>query len=263
MQSLGLSCDSHLCPKMAMLTLKPAQFRPFLKVDLTNSNVSPREICTASAKNITSLLAIYRQTYGLRRVPLLVTHIVVTSAIIQLLNLPNPRDAKDLALSLTSLREIGANHAFAFRGINIVMALSRQWNIHLPSEVAQAAYDFVPEIPISLPGLLSNMTSTSNQLQPQNHVHTKDVANGTPFSAVRNSPRPFSSTSDMFWSPFPDHSLPLHANQPGGPMDIAAMLDVPNNEGDQLNRDGFRVAEFGPVPGPPVYNHVNGHWPQI
>ena len=97
--------------------------------------------------------------------------------------------------------------------------------------------------------------------QQEDDIYTKDVASGFPFSAVKNSPRPFATPADMFWSPFPDHSVPLQAHQQNGPMDISAMLDVPNNNWDQLSRDGFRVAQLGvPLLGPPAYDHINGHW---
>lgn len=243
-------------------------FRPFLKVDLTNSKISPRDICTSCASNGASLIGTYRQIYGLRRIPLIATHILLSTSIIHLLNLPNPSSAQDLALSITCLREISANHVFANRSLHIVIALSHKWNIHLPSEVAQIAYDLPPEVPTSLPDPqgsengLAYLPSMPDNSQQQDNV-TKDATNGFPFSAVVNSPRPFATPADMFWSPFPDHSVPLQAHQQNGPMDISAMLDVPNSNWDQLSRDGFRMAQLGdPVLGPSEYTHINGHWTQ-
>ena len=244
-------------------------FRPFLKVDLKNSKISPRDICTSCARNAASLFGTYRQIYGLRRIPLIATHVLLSTSIIHLLNLPNASSAQDLALSITCLRGMSANHAFAIRSLNIVMALSRQWNIHLPSEVAQIAYDLPPEVPMSLldpqrcGSATTYMSSMSDHSQQQDLIHTRDVANGFPFSAVIKSPRPFATPADMFWSPFPDHSVPLQAHRQNDPMDISAMLDVPNNDFDQLSRDGFRVAQFeDPFLGPPAYNHINDHWTQ-
>ena len=244
-------------------------FRPFLKVDLTNSKVSPRDICTSCANNATSLVGTYRQIYGLRRVPIIATHILLSTSIIHLLNLPNLSSAQNLALNITCLHGISANHAFAIRSADIIMALSRQWNIHLPSEVTQIAYDLPPEVPASLqdPQASGNgftyLSSVPDDAQQQDNVHPKDVTIGLPFSAVKNSPRPFATPADMFWSPFPDHSVPLQAHEQNGPMDISAMLDVPNNGWDQLSRDGFRVAQLGdPILSPPAYSHINSHWTQ-
>lgn len=266
---LGLRDDST--PQVLLLhayyhTVVLHLFRPFLKVDLANSKISPRDICTSCASTGSSIFGTYRQLYGLRRVPLTATHILLSTSIIHLLDLPNASSAQDLFLSVTCLRGISANHAFAVRSLHIIMALSRKWNIHLPSEVAQIAYDLPPEIPTSLPdpqgsgNALGHLSSTLDHYQQQN-IHTKDVTNGVPFSAVKNSPRPFATPADMFWSPFPDHSVPLQAHLQNGPMDISAMLDVPNNDWDQLSRDGFRVAQLGdPIFDPPAYGHLNDHW---
>lgn len=83
----------------------------------------------------------YRQIYGLRRVPVLATHILLLTSIIHLLNLPSPLSAQDFTLNITCLRGITTNHAFATRCLDIIMALSPQWNIHLPPEIAQIVYD--------------------------------------------------------------------------------------------------------------------------
>ena len=211
----------------------------------------------------------YRQIYGLRRVPLVSTHILLSISIIHLLNLPNPSSAQDLALSITCLRGITANHPFALRSLRIVMALSKQWNIHLPSEISQIAYDLPPEIPASLPdpqdpGIsLSQLPTMIDHCQQKGSTHTENQANGSPFSAVKNSPRPFATPADMFWSPFPDFSVPLQAHEQNGPMDISAMLDVPINEWDQLNRDGFRMAQLGDAAlRPSTFGHINSNWAQ-
>ena len=244
-------------------------FRPFLKVDLTNSKVSPRDICTSCARNGTSLMGTYRQIYGLRRVPVLATHILLSTSIIHLLNLPNPLSAQDLAFSISSLRGITANHAFATRCLHIIMALSQQWDIHLPSEIAQIAFDSPPEIPMSLPDPqgpaipLTHLSFVPDLSQQQANISAKDLACGFPFSAVKNSPKPSVTSADMFWSPFPDFSVPLQAHQQNGPMDISVMLDGPNSGCDQLSRDGFRMAQLGdPILSPPVYNHINDQWTQ-
>ena len=244
-------------------------FRPFLKVDLANSKISPRDICTSCASTGSSILGTYRQLYGLRRVPLSATHVLLSASIIHLLNLPNALSARDLLLSITCLRGISANHAFAVRSLHIIMALSQKWNILLPSEVAQIAYDLPPEIPTSLPdpqasgNALTHLSSMLDHSQQRN-IHTKDLANGLPSSDVKNSPRPFATPAGMFWSPFPDHSVPLQAHRQNGPMDISAMLDVPNDDWDQLSRDGFRVAQVGdPMLDPPACDRMNDHWTQV
>lgn len=245
-------------------------FRPFLKVDLTNSQISPREICTSSANSIAGLFSNFRQTYGMRRVPVLLTHIILSSSIIHLLDLPNPTSATNLALSITGLREMTANHSFCARCLQIILKLAIQWNIHLPLEVSQAAYDMKPETMISIPTRSQNSQGADHYLSPvserslqQDHILNADFAGETPFAALKHSPKPSANTGELFWSPFPDQSVPLQANPPGGPMDINAMLDVPN-DWDQLNRDGFRpmAAISEPILGPPHYGQMHSHWSQ-
>ena len=243
-------------------------FRPFLKVDLTTPSVSPRDICTSCADRIASLLSNYRQLYGLRRVSVLLPHIVLSEGIIHLLNLPNPSAVSNLAKSISGLREMSANHAFAMRCANIIMALARQWNISLPPEVSEAAHDLPQEPGIksavarSSPAGDTYLSPMSDPAQQQQHVNAKDVTHELPFAPVKDSPRGVYSAPELFWSPFPDQSLPLQAHHNGGPMDISAMLDAPN-EWDQLNRDGFRAAAPNEsMLAPLAYNRVSGQWTQ-
>ena len=205
----------------------------------------------------------YRQTYGLRRVPVVTNHILLSTSIIHLLDLHNPSSTQNLALSITCLREMTANHAFATRCLHIVRALSQQWNIHLPSEIAQVAYDLPPEVPKSLPdphgyGLPSAPQSSlpDRFQQPANNL-TQDSAMRYPFAAVEHSHGLFATSADMFWSPFSDCGVPLQAHQWNGPMDISAMLDVPNKGRDQLGRDGFRMAQLEDPILSPTYSQVD------
>lgn len=244
-------------------------FRPFLKVDLANSKVSPREICTSRADSITTLLSTYRQIYGLRRATLLVAHVILSSSIIHLLNMPNPSSTRNLVLGITSLRELSTAHAFALRALHVIMSLANQWNISLPPEIFEAAYDMPQESSSntshaaqSAPRPDSHLPSSLDHTVHQDYMNEKDGVSETPFAPVKSSPQPFSNPTDLFWSPFPDQSLPLQAHHHSGPMDISAMLDVPN-EYDQLNRDGFRVASTNDsMLVRSAYNHVNDQWPQ-
>lgn len=241
-------------------------FRPFLKVDLTKSPVSPREICTSCANSIASLLTTYRKTYGLRRIPLLVTNILLTSAIIHLLNLPSSSQA--LATSISGLREISTVHTFAKRCVGVIIALAKQWNIQLPAEVSRAAYDPSIAPTMNMVNGTPNLQNTETYLLPHSghiqqggNVYSTAIAGEMPFTAMKNSPHSSSTSVDLFWSPFQNQSLPLQANHRADPMDIAAMLDVPNNDWDQLNRDGFRAASTNESNiGASAFGHVDNQW---
>ncbi|KAL9127410.1 MAG: hypothetical protein Q9217_003706 [Psora testacea] len=244
-------------------------FRPFLKVDLTNSKISPREVCTSCANTVSTLLSTYRQHYGFRRSTVLVSHIILSSIIIDLLNLPDPTAARNLELGMTSLRESSLNHAFTFRCLQIVLALSKQWNIQLPAGVSQAAYELPQEWLMN--GLHDvgaatvwppTPSSAATYSHPQDHRRSSVAEKA--YYTTSNSPRGLSQAPqpmDMFWSPFPDHSVPLQAMQPNGPMDISAMIDVQNSGWDQLNRDGFKMANFNDTVLAPSGYIPNGQWP--
>ena len=273
--SFSLPTTLRLSGSMLLLTTDPDSayyhtvvmhlFRPFLKVDLTNSKVSPRDICTSCARNGTSLMGTHRRIYGLRRVPVVSTHILLSTSIIHMLTLPNSLSAQDLALSITCLREMSSNYAFCTRCLHIIMTLSQQWNIQLPSGIAQIAYNLPPEVPKSLPDPqgsgfpLTLYPSAPDLSQQHTNSHIQDSPNGFPFAAVKCNPTPFATSAYLFWSPFPNFGAPLQAHR--SPMDILAMIDVPINDWNQWSRDGFRRAQLeDPMLGPPTYNHINGPW---
>ena len=245
-------------------------FRPFLKVDLANSKVSPREICTSCADSIDSLLSTYRRIYGLRRATLLMSHVLLSSSIINLLNIPSASSTRNLVQGVTSFREVSTAHAFAMRALDTVMTLAKQWNITLPPEVLRAAYHTPQMPPPDVSQIAQSSARLDSQFSPISHHETQKQHNmsmknnniETKFTAAKNSPRPSPIQPDLFWSPFPDQSLPLQAHQQTGPMDISTMLDVPNAY-DQLNRDGFKVAStHDSMLVPLAYTHINGQWTQ-
>ena len=239
-------------------------FRAFLKVELVRSNVSPRAVCTQSSNSINSLLSIYRRTYGFRRSCILVCHVALTANIIDLINLPNATSARNLELGVTVMREGETNHRFFLRDLHILLELSKQWGIELPAEVNQAAYA-MREPPYSntqhfgvephpwtttAPSLSVNFPST----HPQSHEEyrpstTTEVpyyvsATYTSSSPPKHSFQP--PASDLFWSPFPGHSLPLQAASQPNPMEIMQMVESDGGRSwDQLGRDGFRMADNG------------------
>ena len=238
-------------------------FRPFLKVDLTESSVSPRQICTSSAESISFLAGQYRKIYGMRRICLIITHVLLSSSIIHLLNLPKPSACQDLIHNMTAMREVSEHYAFAGRTFSIIVALSKQWGISLPAEVSQPRTEKV--LHVAQPS-----DHFPSHLQTQEFESTQTDSTGTlpaswpivDLNGQRQFPRGYSSSeiiipsisnarsrspanpTDLFWSPFPDQGFPLQATQERGPMDITAMLDIRNNDWDQFNRDGFKIANM-------------------
>lgn len=59
-------------------------FRPFIKLKILGSKVSPRDVCSQAADAIQGLLRSYSQLYTLRRTPSFVPYFVLTSAIMHM-----------------------------------------------------------------------------------------------------------------------------------------------------------------------------------
>lgn len=78
---------------------------------------------------------------------------------------------------------------------------------------------------------------------------SNNVSNGTATPSL-----PAASLTDLFWTPFPDHSMPLQANPESTSMDITGLMDVRLSDWEQFNRDGFKMATLtDPVLGQPIY----------
>ncbi len=150
------------------------------------------------------------------------------------------------------------------------MALAKQWNIKLPAEVSQAANGLLLEPTLNAlegiqrsPRVGSYVSPVVDHAQQQDPILGMAIAVVTPYAVTKKIPPSPSTSVDLSRSPLPDQSLPLQAHILGGRIDIAAILDVPNNEWDQLNRDGFRFASTNGLDlGSSAYNHAKDHWTQ-
>ena len=111
-------------------------FRPFLKVELMDSDISPRLKCTGSARKISSLASTYKSIYGLRCSIVTLTHLISTACITHLLDLPDCVAARGLEQGIRDLKQLAENHAIAKRYLHILVGLSEQWHMTLPENVA-------------------------------------------------------------------------------------------------------------------------------
>ena len=233
-------------------------FRPFLKLNFKDSNISPREICMECADSAAGLVAAYRRLYGLRRVPILLTHVLLTSSITHLLHLPNTSAALHLAQSITSLRETTLNHRFSIRLFRIIVALAKQWNIQLPAVVEEALVDTSAEDSMALP-----------PENPQYGFHTTDLSQNATYlqSAVSGhlpmcslaSPVSYAPAGNFYWSPFIDGSVPLQSHIAVSQMDNSAVLHQPVDQWQHLDQYGFQVAAHDRQI--PQGVSASGHWP--
>ncbi|KAI9715950.1 MAG: hypothetical protein M1812_005584, partial [Candelaria pacifica] len=236
-----------LCLHMYHHTVVLQLFRPFLKADLLDSNVRPRDICTQSAEGISSLLNTYRELYGLRCSCPIIMHIVMTASTIHLLNLPSPSASASLAQGISDLRVMSTNHSFARRCLRIIKTLGVKWEIELPETVQEASIaaraETLPPSPISLGATLCSSSSTDSKRTPiQCRQSMTDMH--LPFADLRPvSVQP--TTEDLLWSPFPDQIMPMPTSPPdaNGGMEITSMLDLTSCDWDQYSHDGFRMVK--------------------
>ena len=164
--------------------------------------------------------------------------------------------ASNLALSISILREASQNHASCLQAIDIILSLSKQWSIRLPAGLQQEAiYHSRTSSFASADGHRSSYfvtpSSASTYSSPLEQGFGGDTNVEMPYyvtaygaSGLPPVGLPQHQQNDLFWSLFPDQSVPLQAVPHNGPMNISVMVDMPNDDRwDQLNKDGFKVAD--------------------
>ena len=219
-------------------------FRPFLRVNIAKSNLSPRQICLKCADSAAQLVATYRGLYGLRRIPMAVTHVILASSIVHLMDLDITSAAQHLARSITSLRETTPNHSISRRLLGIIEELIRRWNIELPAAVEEVLAgppvgDWTGLPPEDLQYDFHTMDSAHN------NTYLKSGINGQPHVSSLTSPSSCAPLKDFYWSPFIDGSNPLQSYTAASQMDNSAVLHQMVDQWQHLDEYGFQVAAHG------------------
>lgn len=113
-------------------------FRPFIKLSIIGSGLSPRDLCIQAATTISVLTKSYAELYTLRRTPSFVPYFVLASSITHVVSLgippPNPTGDALLHQAIVDLREMSHCHVFAGRAIQIVRFLIKHWNVDYQME---------------------------------------------------------------------------------------------------------------------------------
>lgn len=222
-------------------------FRPFLWVDLTNSDVSPREVCKTCASTIHYMISNYRRIYGFQQGLLILSHVIMSANIIDLVNMPNPSAVEHLILGVTCLREMSYHQILGSRFLDIILALAEQWKKPLPAGIYQAAQRSSPR-PESSKNHNSNKLNYQTSMPELNHHQVSESyeleqpLNDSTLYNGKDGSRTQNGGVDYLWSPFPNQSVPLRGTQPTGPMDISNVIDDQYNNQWVLNRDGFKIA---------------------
>ncbi|PQE05629.1 fungal specific transcription factor protein [Rutstroemia sp. NJR-2017a BBW] len=194
---------SHMYYHYAILLL----FRPFVKLNLIGSGVSPRDVCNQAADAISALVNSYSQLYTLRRTPSFVPYFVLTSTIVHLIRYGNSGDGADkLRQGFNDLQNMRGCHGFATRARETLVFLAKSWHITLPEGCDD---DFEVDLEKSCrPSSVSFNQFCAN-------VDVADMMKGIGLATESENP--------LFW-PFPFQGRPL----------------LPF-EGDNLKKHGFEL----------------------
>jgi hypothetical protein len=107
-------------------------FRPFIKLEIVGSGVSPRDVCQQAAQAISTLLSSYNQLYTLRRTPSFVPFFILTSTITHLVAFGNHEgNAESLHQGMRDLNIMIECHGFAVRARRMLAFLRKQWDIDI------------------------------------------------------------------------------------------------------------------------------------
>jgi hypothetical protein len=230
-------------------------FKPIMRMDLTNSEIVPREICLNCANEVSNLMNIIRHVYGLKRTNLLHTHILLSTGLVYLTNMGDKTSAQNLVQCLKDLEAVSGSHHFGARAFKIICSLAKRNHVVIP-EGALAGSRLVRECNLThlsptdakpylprLAGAASNtasLASTSEALSqpgstPTSHLQpTAPPANLTYNVAVHRATQSASptttqarsSSSDPF--PYAMHNLPSHrADSADSPIHVQSAISQP------------------------------------
>jgi len=107
-------------------------FRPFIRLEMIDSDKQPKQICINAANNISKLLRLCVKTYGLKRVGFLYTHCVMTATILHLYNVANTtRETEEseanLCEAIRALCEMKSSFPIVERYLRSIRSLTLDW----------------------------------------------------------------------------------------------------------------------------------------
>ncbi|KAB8295818.1 hypothetical protein EYC80_008640 [Monilinia laxa] len=182
---------SHMYYHYAILLL----FRPFIKLSLLGSGVSPRDVCNQAADAISALTGSYAQLYTLKRTPSFMPHFILASSIIHLVTLGNTKKGTEkLIQGISDLEDMANCHGFSGRACDILRHLARRWNIDVSNNSEE---ELEPE---TLERQARPSSVSLNQFCTM--VDGSDMMQGIGLAEEEENP--------LFW-PFPMQGRPLMA----------------------------------------------------
>jgi len=120
---------AHLYYHFAILML----FRPFVRLRIIASDVSPRQVCTQAADAISAIIRSYSNLYTLQRTPSFVPYVVLSSGIFHLAVLQDDMSSAynkgQLIQNISDLKEMSSCHGFATQALDILRFLAQLWEV--------------------------------------------------------------------------------------------------------------------------------------
>jgi hypothetical protein len=187
-------------------------FRPFIKLDIVGSSVSPRDVCNQAADAISGLVRSYSRLYTLRRTPSFVPYFVLTSSIAHLVTLGNSREGPEqLKQDIADLQEMTACHGFARRALDIIRYLIKHWDVNIQlddddEDDDESVEEGGSKVKRDREASCRPKSTSLNQFCP--NIESVDVVNGIGKVGEGDNP--------LFW-PFPLQGRPL--------LDVGALLE--------------------------------------
>ena len=172
-------------------------FRPFIKLEIVGSRVSPRDVCNQAADAIAILVNSYSKLYTLRRTPSFVPYFVLTSSITHLVTLGiSGGGSENILQGISDLKVMTGCHGFAQRAREVLTFFADDWGI----QVSKADDDDEePGAKIDPKTLGRPRSASSNFFSP--NVDMKHIIDG--IKSLERSYR-----NPLFW-PFPLQGRPL------------------------------------------------------
>jgi len=168
-------------------------FRPFIKLSLIGSSVSPRDVCSQAADAISALVNSYSKLYTLQRTPSFVPYFVLTAAITHLIDLGHSKSSgpDKFLQGIQDLDVMTSCHGFAYRSRDILRYLAHNWGIKVTEDDNMDFKD--------LKTLCRPSTTSLNFFAV--HIEPEDMTRGI-------GPAHSEDEDPLFW-PFPMQGRPL------------------------------------------------------
>ncbi|KAL3417145.1 fungal specific transcription factor [Phlyctema vagabunda] len=177
---------AHMYYHYAILLL----FRPFIKLKLVDSELSPREVCRQAADAISTLVKSYSKLYTLRRTPSFTPYFILTASLTHLVAVGKEEASiEKLEQTIADLEEIKPCHRFAARSLDILRFFIYEWKIDIPLDLDEE----------TLKKMCRVLPTSTNQFCPNISQHDMMKGIGQPTSPDENP---------LFW-PFPMQGRPM------------------------------------------------------